>query len=702
MICQRRWRIFKFRMKPNIHCLICVVCCWAAVSGGWAEGKESAHWKVFQAATDRSPADVLTDYSYAGYEHGEKAIPDIQGPIFKVTDYGAVPDDGNSDEEAIRKAIAAAQQAGGGVVLFPAGKFLIWLDRNKADVIRISKSGVVIRGAGCGKGGTLIRAIHSGYRTGPYPVPKGTKDAEGKDDWSKIPYFFMFEPTEGGKKEGGKSAAVTGAVKRGSFSVPVKSTEGFKLGDWVVLKAGTPKLDAELMAGLKPDPTWTRIIKDGSSISELHQVKEIQGGNLILKEPVLVNLGADFEAKIASASLMEQVGVEDMALQGGWRGAFVHHRSALDDEGWDGIQFKGVANGWVRRCAFLNVNTGVYLRDAVACSMLENRFDGNKGHYDVAIRSNSSFNLTGLTEEMSSAQHGASTGNRSAGTVVWRWQMAKTSTIDSHGNGPYATLIDRVDGGTMTRSGGPAPSFPNHMRWMVFWNFFYDSEDEQPINFWNYEKGKEAKFVKPLFVGLHGKPVALKEDSVEANEAPGSLVSPESLYEAQLTFRLGKLPDWVGVVRQDWEKVKALELPPHAVSDIGSHDLYEEEFALADLLKDWQEQMANQELGWGVPIELTASIPEVKWKKDYVLLRTVLQAMATYANPVGKKDVPVPAMKVNVEVKRGEVVFQMPMQSDTKAQKKNQDALRVAQELAPFCQGELVAEPTSLKLSLKR
>ena len=76
--------------------------------------------------------------------------------------------------------------------------------------------------------------------------------------------------------------------------------------------------------------------------------------------------------------------------------------------------------------------------------------------------------------------------------------------------------------------------------------------------------------------------------------------------------------------------------------------------------------------------------------------------MATYANPIGKKDVPVPAMKVNVEVKRGEVVFQMPMQSDAKAQKKNQDALRVAQELAPFCQGELVAEPTSLKLSLKR
>ena len=671
-------------------------------STGCSEGKESAHWKAFQSATDRSPAEILTDYSFAGYEHGEKAIPDVQGPVFKVTDYGAKADDAISDEDAIRKAVAEAEKTGGGVVLFSAGKFLIWADRNKADVIRISESGVVIRGAGCGKGGTVIRAIHSGYRTGPYAVPKGTKDANGKDDWSKIPYFFMFEGVEGGKKEGGKSATVTGAVKRGSFTIPVKSTEGFNVGQWVVLKAATPKLDAELMAGLQPYKEWKRIIDDGTSTSELHQVKEIQGGSLILKEPVLVNLGADFEAKIFPVTLIEQVGVEDMALQGGWRGAFVHHRSALDDEGWDGIQFKGVANGWVRRCSFLNVNTGVYLRDSVLCSVLENRFVGNMGHYDVAIRSNCSFNMMGLIEETSSAQHGASSGNRSAGTVVWRWRMSKTSTVDSHGNGPYATLIDRVDGGTMTRSGGPAPSFPNHLRWMVFWNFFYDSDDEQPINFWNYVKGKEAKFVKPLFVGLHGKPVKLKEDSVEANECPGAPVTPESLYEAQLELRLGKLPDWVGSARKEWEKVKALELPPYAVADIGKHDLHEEEFALQDLLKDWQAQMANQELGWAVPVELPTSVPEVKWKRDYVLLRTVLQAMATYANPVGKKDAPVPEMKVNVVVKLGEVVLQMPMQSDAKAQKKNQDALRVAKELAPACHGVLVADPTSLKLTLKR
>lgn len=309
-----------FMMRSFLTCFAWVSLGLGMASIGWGEAKESAHWKSFQSASDRSPAEILTDYSYAGYEHGEKGIPDVQGPVFKVTDYGAVADDAISDEDAIRKAVAAAEQAGGGVVLFPAGKFLVFVDRFTAASIRIGKSGVVIRGAGSGKGGTVIRAIHSGYRVGPYPVPKGTKDGEGRDDWAKIPYIFIFEQLELGKKAAGKSTTVTGAVKRGSFTIPVKSTESFKAGDWVVLKAATPKLDAELMAGLQPDPTWTRIIKDGSSISELHQVKEIQGETLILKEPVLVNLGADFEAKVSPVSLIEQVGVEDMALQGGWRG----------------------------------------------------------------------------------------------------------------------------------------------------------------------------------------------------------------------------------------------------------------------------------------------------------------------------------------------------------------------------------------------
>ena len=667
---------------------------WGWISPAWSEDQEPEAWKRFVASKDRSQTDILTDYSYAGYEHGEKAIPDVAGPVFKVADYGAVPDDANSDEEAIRKAIAAAEQAGGGVVLFPRGKFLIWTDRKKVQPIPVTKSGVVLRGAGCGRGGTVVRLVHSGYGTGPYPV-KGI-------DFNTIPYAFVFGPKDEEKSEVDKGVVVTGTVRRGTFEIPIRSTEGFKPGDWVTLKATTPKLDVELMAGLKPDPTWERIIQKGSSIVEQHQVAEVKDGKLVLKDPVLVNLREDFGAKVARAGMIEQVGVEDMSFQGGWRQVFVHHRSALDDEGWDGILFSRVANGWVRRCAFLNINTGIYLKDSAFCSLLENRFAGNRGHYDVAVRANSTFNLMGLTEETTSPQHTASTGNRSAGTVVWRWKMTTNSTIDSHGNGPYATLIDRVDGGTMTRSGGPAPSFPNHMRWMVFWNFSYDADDPQPINLWNYVKGKEAKFVKPLFVGLHGKPVALQEDALAGNESPGRAVQPESLYEAQLALRLGKTPGWVEAAKKDWEKVMALELPPHGLVDIAKHDLWEEEFELGDLVQDWKSQMEKQELGWDVPVELSAPVPAVKWKRDYGLMRTLLQTMATYANPVASKNLVRTPMKVSVEAADSGLVVRMAVQSDAKSQKKTKENLKVAQALAPILGGELVEDAGTLKLTLQR
>ena len=667
---------------------------WGWIFPVWSEGQEPEAWKQFVASKDRSQPDILTDYSYAGYEHGEKAIPDVAGPIFKVTDYGAVPDDANSDEEAIRKAIAAAEQAGGGVVLFSAGKYLIWTDRKKVQPIPVTKSRVVLRGAGCGRGGTVVRLVHSGYGTGPYPV-KGI-------DFNTIPYAFVFGPKEEEKSEADKGVVVTGAVRRGTFEVPIRSTEGFKPGDWVTLKATTPKLDVELMAGLKPDPTWERIIQKGSSIVEQHQVAEVKDGKLVLKDPVLVNLGEDFGAKVARAGMIEQVGVEDMSFQGGWRQVFVHHRSALDDEGWDGVRFSHVANGWVRRCAFLNMNSGVYLKDSAFCSLLQNRFAGTRGHYDFSVRANSTFNLMGLTEESTGPQHSCSTGNRSAGSVVWRWKLTRESSVDSHGNGPYATLIDRVDGGTMTRSGGPAPSFPNHMRWMVFWNFSYDAGDEQPINLWNYVKGKEAKFVKPLFVGLHGKPVALQEDALAGNESPGRAVQPESLYEAQLALRLGKTPGWVEAAKKDWEKVMALELPPHGVADIAKHDLWEEEFELGDLVQDWKSQMEKQELGWDVPVELSAPVPAVKWKRDYVLMRTLLQTMATYANPVASKNLVRTPMKVSVEAADSGVVVRMAVQSDAKSQKKTKENLKVAQALAPLCGGTLVEDAGTLKLTLKR
>lgn len=691
--------------------MLSVFVCGSA-SGRAAETPVSAYWRSFAAAKDRAPAGVLTDYSYAGYAHGERGIPAVTGPVFKVTDFGAIPDDSKSDEQAIRRTIAAAEKAGGGVVVFPAGRFLVWTDRAHVESIRISSSRVVLRGAGSSAGGTLIRAVHSGYGAGPYPVPK-----KG-EDFAAIPYVFAFEPARDEKPENATtepapakpqkpSAKLATAVKRASFVLPVESTEGFAAGDWITLKAKSKAFNADMLAGQEPDVTWTRIF-EGIEISEYHQIREVRENRLVLCEPTLVAVPAEIGARVDRISMIEQVGVEDIAFEGSWRADFVHHRSALDDEGWDAIVFDGVAHGWVRRCAFLNLNSGIYLKRSSACSLLLNRFSGTEGHYNAAVRSDSSFNLMGLSADTAGNLHGVSTGNRSSGTAVWRWSLKQNQSVDSHGNGPYATLIDRVDGGTFTKSGGPAPSFPNHLNWLVFWNFSYDANDDSPVNLWEVVRGN-AKFVKPLFVGLHGKPVALTPEALGDNESPGRAVTPESLYEAQLQLRLKSLPGWVTEARREWETLRQQKLPAHGTPHANDPGLHKENFRLADLLRDFEGLMTKQELGWAAAVRVAPVPDDVVLHRDYVLLRTVLHQLCTYASPRAVKDPATGAwiaaesgrMDIEVNIGKREAVIVIPLVSSATDREKNQAALTIATDLAPACDAAVRIEPSALRLTIR-
>ena len=695
-------------------CLLSTVACFSPAIHA-AEPVVSSFWRTFAAAEDRSPADILTDYSYAGYAHGERGIPSVAGRIFKVTDFGAIPDDLKSDELAIRNAVAAAEKAGGGVVLFPAGRFLVWANRDHVESIRISSSNIVLRGAGSSEGGTLIRAIHSGYGAGPYPVPKTGPD------FVAIPYIFAFEPArEKTSADAGASAVsktpapkklsakLTGAVKRASFLLPVESTEGFSAGDWISLKAKSKNFSADMLAGQEPDATWTRLTA-GIEIAEYHQIREVRENELLLCEPVLVAVGADYGARVDRITMMEQVGVEDIAFEGAWRADFVHHRSALDDEGWDALVFDGVGHGWVRRCAFLNLNSGIYLKRSSACSLLQNRFSGAMGHYNAAVRSDSSFNLMGLSSDTAGSLHGLSSGNRSSGTAIWRWSLAQNQSVDSHGNGPYATLVDRVDGGTFTKSGGPAPSFPNHFNWLVFWNFSYDGNDSSPVNLWEAAR-VNAKFVKPLFVGLHGKEIILTPDALGANESPGRAVVPESLYEAQLQLRLKTSPAWVAEARREWDTLRGQKLPDHGTPAPASEAVLEETFKLADLLRDFEGLMTKQELGWAAAVSITPVPEDIVLTRDYVLLRTVLHQLCTYASPRAVKDPATGAwvaaasgqIDISAAVNAHELTVVIPIASSAADQKKNQDALKVASALAPACQAVVHVTPSRLQLTIRR
>ena len=129
-----------------MSCLIVAAALWssAAVSPTWTS------FAAARAADDLTQAPII-DFSYAGYEHGERGIPAATGVRYDVTAYGAVPDDDMDDRTAVDAAIRAAEAAGGGIVFFPPGRFhLSEVEGRTWGCINITGANVVLKGSGSG------------------------------------------------------------------------------------------------------------------------------------------------------------------------------------------------------------------------------------------------------------------------------------------------------------------------------------------------------------------------------------------------------------------------------------------------------------------------------------------------------------------------------------------------------------------------
>ena len=67
--------------------------------------------KVYTGEDIMNRKDLILDFSYAGYMHGESAPLEASAwgyKVYDVTSYGAVPNDGKSDREAFLACVEAA------------------------------------------------------------------------------------------------------------------------------------------------------------------------------------------------------------------------------------------------------------------------------------------------------------------------------------------------------------------------------------------------------------------------------------------------------------------------------------------------------------------------------------------------------------------------------------------------------------------
>lgn len=531
-------------------------------------------WRQYETEKKAGGPTFLPDFSYAGYHGGEKAIAPT-GKIFNVKDFGAVPDDDGDDADAIATTVKAAEANGGGIVFLPRGRYLVNTTMEKRTTIHIRSSNIVLRGEGAGKGGTVIFSVQ------PYG---GNFDPHDPNRLHLGDNLFYFHSAIEEKSLNNRSTLcrVTADAGRETFSLTVDDPTGLKAGAQVLLYAKNPDIFKALLAPYEIDPKWTTITKNGAYTVEIHRIKAIDGKRVTFAEPIRYDISHRDGWELRDFQPIREIGVEDICFMGNAYHRYKHHRSDYDDSGWSFIKMKGVTDSWVRRCTFINCSQTLYVSLSSYVSLLNIIVAGNKGHH---IPRSVFFNyglFGGLILDRADYDHGPSVSWGSVGTVFWRCRSM--GAIDSHSGRPYVSLFDNVAGGVISSSGG-LRDYPQHLRYLVIWNYENLATKTVEYDFW--VKGKNNMFVKPIVTGFHGTPARFNEANLEVLESPGRPVKPESLFEAQLQLRLGRTPEWLTDARREYTAFTAQELPPYFDRDRPDSPLYlyREKFNVAALLR---------------------------------------------------------------------------------------------------------------------
>lgn len=486
----------------------------------------SSLWTEFISCQTSGNEATLSDYSYAGYKHGELDVPDVAYKVFRVNDFGAVPNDGKSDRKALTDAIEAAKANGEGVILFSAGRYDLRTEDAPNEPVIIDADKIVLRGAGCESGGTELFMEH----------PNQVLDASL---WN-TPELISFRYVRSTDK---KLADITGNATKGSFSVEIDNTAGLTAGDRVFIRLSNndPRLITQELGGYDADANWTELMTQGVRVTEYHEVAKVSGNKVTFKEPIMHAIDSQWGWTLHEHSCHKGNGVEDIAFVGNFKETFSHHLNALHDSGFRMLTLSRQVDGWVRRCRFTDVSEALSVVLSGNVSVYSCSITGNPGH--SAIRAQASTGIfIGKVNDQAGQFHSVGVSKTSIGTVLWRNTWTTATCFEAHASQPRCTLFDACEGGFMAaRSGGDEAAAPNHLGELILWNFNETDGGEKDFDTWR----RNTRWVRPVIVGMHGGSTSFKTTQVTAEEGNGTLMEPLSLYEAQITRRLGAIPQWL-------------------------------------------------------------------------------------------------------------------------------------------------------------
>jgi hypothetical protein len=483
------------------------------------------------------------DFSWAGVHYGEQEITPMNHTTFNVADYGAISGDALDDTDAIQRTIDAASAAGGGIVQFDPGTYLLNSGPTPKRLI-VSASNVVLRGATQGQ--THFKMVNA------------LAPADPSQLWA-APALVTFTP---GKAKPGPVWTLAAPADLGDTRLVLSAPAAFRPGDFVRIEMQSTAANASYLEGKPTRRIWSKINSQGIKVLEMHEVASIDGAVLHLRTPLTTSIGLGLPWTVSKATVLRNVGFEGIRVEGGFTERFVHHKNAFHDSGFCGVALEQTVHSWVRHNQFENVTQPAVIHAGAANTMILNTIVGNGGHLSFAATF-STYSLIGLNID-STAQgqwHGVGASHQSTGSVFWRDVAPTSRGIDSHANFPRHTLFDAIESRGMWGWGGNFADLPNHLAGLVIWNFHQTGQLEQGVSpvldFWDLPDSDKKQYgpytaVNPILVGYVGPYSGVNKASVGRVDSFGQHVAPESLYEALLEKRLGKRPTWLISAKREW------------------------------------------------------------------------------------------------------------------------------------------------------
>ena len=461
----------------------------------------------------------LPDYSYAGYHRGECSLP-ARMPVASVRTFGARGDGKTDDTRAFQRAL---DEAGGRAIAVPPGRYRI------TDILHIRTSGTVLVGAGPDRSVLVFPRSLEAIRPNPGHTTSGKPTSNYS--WSG----GMIEAR--GRWETRLLAPITRPARRGDRVLHVAWPRPFRPG-------------AEVRLVLEDDDRQTLArhlyAGDPGDIGNLSGLRETWFARVLavdtkqkaitLDRPLATDVRLAWNPRLFPArSTIEEIGIEALALEFPVRPYDGH----FTEQGYNGVAFTHVRNGWIRNMVIRNADSGIFLRGSANLTVTRivwtsrrkpHRLRHSTGHHGISMTGQDL--LLSDFDFQTRFIHDITMSRGSAGNVVRRGK-GRDLAFDHHRYANHSNLFSCIDAGEGTNiyhSGGGSHRGRHCGAWTTFWNI----RTRRPVPF---PAGWAPDAIQVVGVVPRGKPVLDPEGRWFEPVDPEKL-EPADLYEAQLHRRL--------------------------------------------------------------------------------------------------------------------------------------------------------------------